>query len=63
MIGQHIDLVASDFNGTVWRCSNRNNISTIEEAFADCAIPTPPVHHCGDLDRSQTTGLTFLWVP
>ena len=27
---------------TVWRRSNRNNISTIEEAFADCALPTPP---------------------
>ena len=42
MIGQHIDLVAGDFNGTAWRCSNRNNISTIDEAFADCALPTPP---------------------
>ena len=42
MIGQHIDLVASDFNGTAWRCSNKNNISTIEEAFADCALPTLP---------------------
>ena len=43
MIGEHVDLVAGDFNGTAWRCSNRNNISTIEEAFADCALPTPPV--------------------
>ena len=42
MVGQHIDLVAGDFNGTAWRCSNRNNISTIEETFADCALPTPP---------------------
>ena len=61
MIGQHIDLVAGDFNGTAWRCSNRNNISTIEEAVADCALPAPPgLHRCGDLDRSQTTGLTFV---
>ena len=42
MIGQHIDLVACDFNGTAWRCSNRDNISTIDEAFAGCALPTPP---------------------
>ena len=42
MIGQHIDLVAGDFFGTAWRCSNRDNISTIDEAFADCALPTPP---------------------
>ena len=42
MIGQQIDVVAGDFNGTAWRCSNRDNISTIDEAFADCALPTPP---------------------
>ena len=50
MTGQPIDLVAGDFNGTAWRCSNRNNIGTIEEAFADCALPTPP-------------GPTALWRP
>ena len=50
MIGQHVDLVAGDFNGTAWRCSNRNNISTVDEAFADCALPTPP-------------GPTPLWGP
>ena len=50
MIGQHVGLVAGDFNGTAWRCSNGNNISTIDEAFADCALPTPP-------------GPTPLWGP
>ena len=50
MLGEHVDLVAGDFNGAAWRCSNRNNISTIEEAFADCALPTPP-------------GSTPLWGP
>ena len=50
MIGQQIDLVAGDFNGTAWRCSNRDNISTIDEAFADSALPTPP-------------GPTPLWGP
>ena len=50
MIGQQIDLVAGDFNGTAWRCSHRDNISTIDEAFADCALPTPP-------------GPTPLWGP
>ena len=42
MVGQQIHVVAGDFNGTAWRCSNRDNISTLDEAFADCALPTPP---------------------
>ena len=50
MISQHVDLVAGDFNGTAWRCPSRNNISTIDEAFVDCALPTPP-------------GPTPLWRP
>ena len=50
MIGHHIDLVAGDLNGTAWRCSNRDNMSTIDEAFADSALPTPP-------------GPTPLWRP
>ena len=50
MIAQQIDVVAGDFNGTAWPCSNRDNISTIEEAFAYCAMPTPP-------------GPTPLWGP
>ena len=41
MVRQQIDVVAGDFNGTTWRCSDRDNISTIDEAFADCALPTP----------------------
>ena len=43
MIGQLIDLVSGDFNRTAWRCSNRDNISSIDEAFADCTSPTPVV--------------------
>ena len=31
MLGQHIDLVASDFNGTAWRCNNRDKS---RQAFA-----------------------------
>ena len=50
MLGEHVDLVAVDFNGAAWRCSNRNNISTIEEVFADCALSTP-------------LGNTPLWRP
>ena len=42
MISQEVDLVAGDFNGTAWRCSNRDNLSTIDEAFTDYALPTPP---------------------
>ena len=33
MISQDIDLVAGDFNGTAWRCRNRDNLSTIDEVF------------------------------
>ena len=50
MISQNIDLVAGDFNGTSWRCRSRDNISTIDEVFSDCALPTPP-------------GTTPLWGP
>ena len=42
MISQNIDLVAGDFNGAAWRCRSRDNISTIDEVFSDCALPTPP---------------------
>ena len=41
MISQDVDLVAGDFNGTAWRCRSRNNLSTLDEAFADCVLPTP----------------------
>ena len=44
MLGEHVDLVAGDFNGAAWRRDNSNNISIIEEAFAECAVPTPPGH-------------------
>ena len=50
MISQEVDLVAGDFNGTAWRCRSRDNPSTIDAAFADCALPTPP-------------GSTPLWGP
>ena len=50
MIGQQIDVVAGNFNATTWRCSYRDNISTIDEAFADTALPTP-------------RGPTPLWGP
>ena len=36
MISQDVDLVAGDFNGTAWRCRSRDNLSTIDEVFADC---------------------------
>ena len=42
MISQEVDLVAGDFNGTAWRCRNKDNISTFDEAFSDCALLTPP---------------------
>ena len=42
MISQNIDLVAGDFNGAAWRCRSRDNISTIDGVFSDCALLTPP---------------------
>ena len=51
MISQEVDLVAGDFNGTAWRCRSRDNhLSTVDDAFSDCALPTPP-------------GPTPLWGP
>ena len=42
MLDEKVDLVAGDYNGAAWRRDNSNNISIIEEAFADCALPMPP---------------------
>ena len=42
MITQEVDLVAGDVNGTAWRCRSRDNFSTIDEVFSDCALSTPP---------------------
>ena len=50
MLDENVDLVAGDFNGAAWRRDNSNNISIIEEAFGDCALPMPP-------------GPTPLWGP
>ena len=50
MISQDIDLVAGDFNGTAWRSRSRDNLSTVDEVFSDCALLTPP-------------GTTPLWGP
>ena len=36
-----VDLVAGDFNGTAWRYRSKDNLSTIDEAFTDCALFTP----------------------
>ena len=48
---EHVDLVASDFNGAAWRQSHGNKpqpTSTSEEAFADTDFPMPPgPHRCG----------------
>ena len=45
MISQNMD-----FNGIARRCRSRNNISTVDEIFSDCALLTPP-------------GPTPLWGP
>ena len=74
MISQEVDLVAGDFNGTAWRCRSRNNLSTVDEAFTDCVLPTPPGPtplwvtwiHSGQLgqtsvDFSSTPGSERFW--
>ena len=60
MIAQQIDVVAGDFNGTAWRCSNRDNISTIDELQTVRCQRRRALHHCGEPDRFQTTGLTSV---
>ena len=52
MISQDVDLVAGDFNGTAWRCRSRDNLSTIDGVFADCA------YLCVDPDPSRIIGQT-----
>ena len=38
MIYQDVVLVAGDFNGTAWRCCSRDNLSTVAEVVAHCAL-------------------------
>ena len=42
IISQEVHLVAGDLNGTAWRCRSKDNLSTIDEACTDCALPAPP---------------------
>ena len=61
MLGENVDLVAGDFDGTAWRCSNRNDINTMEEALLTALCQRrQALHPCGDPDRFQTTGLTSV---
>ena len=61
MISQEVDLVADDFNGTAGRFRSRNNIITVDVAFTDCALPTPPgLTPLWDLDQFRTTGQTSV---
>ena len=46
-ISQEVDLVASDFNGSAWRCRSRNNLITIDELpIVPCLRQRAP-YHCG----------------
>ena len=67
MLGEHVDLVAGDFDGTAWRCSDRNNISTMEEAFADCALAAPPgstpLWGAGSIPNNWADVCGFLELP
>ena len=60
MISQEVDLVAGDFNGTAWRYRGKDNLRTIDEAFLDSILPTPPGAPTivGTLDPFRTTGQT-----
>ena len=74
MTSHQVDLVAGDFNGTAWRSTSKGNItrSTIEEAFSDTNLPTPPgptplcgawIYSCfmdGRMRLPQTTGISSI---
>ena len=67
MISQEVDLVAGEFNGTAWRCRSRDNLSTIDEAFADCALSTPlgptPLWGPGSVPNNWADVCVFLKPP
>ena len=64
MIGQQIELVAGEFNETAWRCSNRDNLNSIDEASADCALPRslgiPPLFGSGSIQNNWVGVSGFL---
>ena len=64
MLDEKVDLVAVDFNRAAWRRDNSNNISIIEEASADCALPLPPdpTPFVGSWSGSRYVG-GRLWIP
>ena len=67
MISQEVDLVAGDFNGTAWRCRSRDNLSTIDEAFSNCALPAPrgptPLWGPGSIPNNWADVCGFLKPP
>ena len=64
MLDENVDLVAGDFNGSAWRCSNRNNISTIEEAFCRLRHADASRPHTRVGTRTDSGQLGWrLWVP
>ena len=67
MISQDVDLVAGDFNGTAWRCCSRDNLSTIDEVFSDCALPKPlgppPLWGPGSIPNNWADVCGFLMLP
>ena len=67
MISQNIDSVAGDFNDTAWRCRSRDNISTIDEVFTDCALPSPlvppPLWGPGSIPNNWADVCGFLKPP
>ena len=61
MMSQEVDLVAGDFNATVWRCRSRDNLSTIDEASADClAYATGHLSVVGTQIHSEQKGQTSV---
>ena len=61
-MSQEVGLVAGDFHGTAWRHRGKDNLSTIDEAFLDSILPTPPGTSTTveDLDPFRTIGPTFV---
>ena len=63
MVSQEVGLVTGDFNGTAWRCRSRDNLSNIDEAFSDCALPAPPGPGPGSIPNNWADVCGFLQLP
>ena len=63
MLQEHVDMVAGDFNGAVWRRQSGSDprpISKIEEAFTKTSLPIPPLWGPGSVPGEWSDVCGFL---